>query len=263
MKLDVRAKAALFYDLYPGVPEDLAFYGERLSSDSASVLELGCGTGRVLVPLAPSCGYIHGLDYSEAMLAICRKKLTDRGIPETRVQVTLGDITGFQLGKQFDLITAPYRVLQNLETDEQVDGLFDSIRQHLRPGGRCILNVFKPKRDWESMKREWNSTSEEFEWETQLGNRVVKQFVKRQTMDPDRMVLYPRLIYREYEYDVMVDETVLDIPMRCYYPDKFQQLVTDHGFEIVDLWGGYSGEPYGEGTELVIEFKEVSSGRID
>ncbi len=70
------------------------------------------------------------------------------------------------------------------------------------------------------------------------------------------MVLYPRLIYREYEGDVMVDETILDIPMRCYYPDEFQQLVTDHGFEIVDLWGGYSGEPYGEGTELVIEFKD-------
>ena len=46
--------------------------------------------------------------------------------------------------------------------------------------------------------------------------------------------------------------------MRCYYPDEFEQLITGHGFEIVHRWGGYAGEIYGEGPELVIEFRESS-----
>ena len=42
--------------------------------------------------------------------------------------------------------------------------------------------------------------------------------------------------------------------MRCYYPDEFEALIVDHGFEIVGRWGGYQGEPYGEGPELVLQF---------
>ena len=205
---DIRAKTARYYDLSsdaPGRFHDLAFYRGRLPSDHASVLELGCGTGRVLVPLAPACGFIHGIDSSEAMLAICRKKLSEANVPETQAQVAPGDITSFHLGKQFDLIIAPFRVLQNLESDDQVDGLFRSVRQHLKPGGRCILNVFNPNRDHDAMKREWCSTSEEFCWEARIGNRVVKHFDKRAAMDQENMVLYPKLIYREYEGEVMVD----------------------------------------------------------
>ena len=84
MSLDIRAKTARYYDLSPDPPDDLAFYRVRLPSDNASVLELGCGTGRVLVPIASSCGYIQGLDSSEAMLDICQKKLSTAGVPETQ-----------------------------------------------------------------------------------------------------------------------------------------------------------------------------------
>jgi len=81
------------------------------------MLELGCGTGRVLLPLAEVCGYIHGLDISEAMVAVCREKLQAAGMVGTKAQVEVEDITNFALGRTFDLIFAPYRVLQNLEPD--------------------------------------------------------------------------------------------------------------------------------------------------
>lgn len=44
--------------------------------------------------------------------------------------------------------------------------------------------------------------------------------------------------------------------MMCYYPRQFEQLILDHGFKIISRWGGYKGEPYGEGPELVIQFAE-------
>src|SRR5438093_4387423 len=160
MSSDIREQAAQYYDLSPDTPADVPFYRERIPSAAARVLELGCGTGRVLVPLAAQCGYIHGLDLSEAMVGICRRKLEAAGVASTKARAETQDITNFVLNQRFDLIIAPYRVLQNLETDAAVTGLFSCIRQHLAPGGSCILNVFRPNGDSETLRREWCTEQE-------------------------------------------------------------------------------------------------------
>jgi hypothetical protein len=41
--------------------------------------------------------------------------------------------------------------------------------------------------------------------------------------------------------------------MRCHYPDEFEALIRDHGFTVTNRWGGYRGETYGDGPELVVE----------
>jgi hypothetical protein len=64
----------------------------------------------------------------------------------------------------------------------------------------------------------------------------------------------PELVYRRYDEDELVDIAVLEIAMRCYYPEEVLRLIADHGFLIVNKWGGYAGEPYGEGPELIVEF---------
>ncbi len=93
MLTDPRAEAARYYDLNPHAPNDIPFYEARVTSPAAHILELGCGTGRVLVPLARSCGYIHGIDASEAMLDLCRSKLLAAGIPPNKAKVEVRDIT--------------------------------------------------------------------------------------------------------------------------------------------------------------------------
>ena len=258
MTTDIRTKAAGYYDLNPNVPRDVPFYRERIPAPDAHVLELGCGTGRTLIPLASSCGYIHGIDLSEAMLALCQQKLYAAGILAERVQVERGDITSFTLGRAFDLIIAPYRVVQNLETDRQIEGLFHCIRYHLRPTGTCILNVFRPFGSPEVLRRTWCTGDEHFAWEASRAGIRITCHDRRRRMDPDKLVLYPELIYRRYVCEVLANETVLPIAMRCFYPEEFVQLIVAHGFRIVARWGGYAGEPYGEGSELVIQFTHGS-----
>lgn len=254
MSTDTRAQAAKYYDLNPDTPVDVPFYRRRVPYPEAHVLELGCGTGRVLVPLAKECGYIHGLDRSEAMVAECRRKLAVAGIAPTKAQVEVWDITNFTLDQTFDLIIAPYRVLQNLETDAVVNGLFRCIRQHLKPEGSCILNVFRPYADPETLRREWCTEQETWEWEVTVeGGRVTCHNI-RPRMDPDQMILYPELIYRRYQGEKRVDEATLKIALRCYYPEEFVQLISNQGFRVLQQWGGYNGEAYGQGSELVVEF---------
>ena len=70
----------------------------------------------------------------------------------------------------------------------------------------------------------------------------------------DPLVVYPHLIYRRFVGDELVDEAVLKIAMRCFYPDEFINRIESEGFRVVGAWGGYAGEAYGSGSELVIEF---------
>ncbi len=259
MTHDIRNQAARYYDLNPEFPDDIGFYKQHIASSDARVLELGCGTGRVLLPLSEVCGYIHGLDLSEAMTAVCVRRLEAAQIPATRAVAAVGDITDFDLGSTFDRIIAPYRVLQNLETSEQVDGLFACIHRHLAKGGSCILNVFNPHSDVDTLRAAWTNPAERFAWERMVdGERITCHEKKdRARMDATNLVLYPDLIYRTYSGDQLTDEAVLKIVMRCYYPDQFKQLIVDHGFEIMNSWGGYAGERYGEGSELVVQFSRM------
>ncbi|MCI0692275.1 class I SAM-dependent methyltransferase [candidate division KSB1 bacterium] len=255
MSEDIRAAAAKYYDLDPNPLDDVPFYERLILSPQAYVLELGCGTGRVTVPLAASCGYIHGIDRSPAMIAICRPKLEKAKIGAEKVRVDAGDITNFDLARKFDLIIAPYRVMQNLETDREVAGLFECIREHLAHDGSCILNVFNPRRDPESMRREWRVDGEIFCWEMLVDGGKIIHHERRPRMDAAKLVLYPELIYRRYERETLMDEAILKIAMRCYYPGQFEKLIVDYGFQIMNRWGGYQNEMYGQGPELVIQFR--------
>ena len=254
-KTDTRESAARYYDSAPPPFDDIPFYRTRIPSHDAAVLELGCGTGRVLIPLAESCAFIHGVDVSKAMLDICREKMAQAGISSQEAAVDIADISKVNLNRTFDLIIAPYRVFQNLETDVQVDGFFDSVRRHLAPQGSCILNVFHP---WpiEKIQEVWGSDQEHFSWEMPVEGGKVTCHERRHRFDADLVVLHIETIYREYVGDKLVDRGVMNISMRCYYPESFQKIVTDHGFTIMGSWGGYRGEPYGEGNELVIHFKD-------
>ena len=256
MQNDIRAEAAQYYDANPTIPDDIAFYQARLPSSDAAVLELGCGTGRVLLPLAASCGFIHGIDRSQAMLARCLQKLQAAALSSTKAWVEHGDITHFALGQRFDLIIAPYRVFQLLETEAQVDGLFRCVRAHLAPGGTCILNVFHPQGGFEGVRQEWETATEVCRWEVTVDGVRLRCDERRLRLDPAKRILYPELVYRRYLGGVWSEDAVLKIPRRCYAPEVFEQVIRAHGFQIVQRWGGYAQERYGEGPELVVQFGE-------
>ncbi|MBU1050642.1 class I SAM-dependent methyltransferase [Candidatus Bipolaricaulota bacterium] len=256
MPLDLRAEAARYYDLNPNVFDDIPFYMAHLPGSDARVLELGCGTGRVSLPLAEKCGFLYGLDLSEAMLDLCREKIVIAKLSRSRIVVEHGDITNYALNTQFDLIIAPFRVIQNLETDDQLDGLFHCIRAHLAPQGRCILNVFHPNRPREELLRTWATDEEKLAWEVKREGERMTCHDARRRLVKEPLVVYPELIYRRWREEEMLEEVILPIPMRCYYPQEFLDLIRSAGFTITGSWGGYASEPYGQGKELVVEFSQ-------
>lgn len=78
----------------------------------------------------------------------------------------------------------------------------------------------------------------------------------RRRLVENPLVLYPELIYRRFQGDDLLDETVLLISMHCFYPEEFLNLIRSAGFGIAGTWGGYASERYGHGKELVVEFSK-------
>lgn len=136
--------------LYESVPlyaarSDISFYVEEGRRTREHILEVGCGTGRILLPLARAGARITGIDGSREMLARCQTKL-DSEPAELRSRVALqhADVRRLDLGKRFALVIAPFRVFQHLTSmDDQLAAL-GAIARHLTPGGRLVFDVFNP-----------------------------------------------------------------------------------------------------------------------
>jgi SAM-dependent methyltransferase len=144
------------YDTHPELPElydhipsynlrrDVDFYVD-LCRQTGEALELGCGTGRVLVAAAEAGCAVTGLDNSEHMLARCRAK-ADGLCKLVRDRITLiqADMTNFQLVRTFKLAVVPFRPIQHLATTREQLSFLRCVHQHLQPGGRLVFDVFNP-----------------------------------------------------------------------------------------------------------------------
>ncbi|MCP4709499.1 MAG: class I SAM-dependent methyltransferase [Planctomycetes bacterium] len=134
-----------FYDhvvSYKG-RKDIDFFMEIARGSGGPVLEIGCGTGRVLTPIARAGIEIVGLDLAASMIAVCQKKLAQE--PETvqsNVTLVQGDMRNFDLQRTFNLVTLPFRPFEELTTVEDQLDCLKSVNRHLDMGGRLILDLF-------------------------------------------------------------------------------------------------------------------------
>ncbi|MDQ1258079.1 MAG: hypothetical protein QG656_2688 [Candidatus Hydrogenedentes bacterium] len=137
---------AEYYDLiHAGLPGEAEFYVGQAVRLGAKTLELGCGTGRIAIPMAMSGVDVVGLDNSEPMLECCREKLSAvEPVPGT-LRTVCADMTDFDLNERFDLIVMAYRTFMHLLTQRDQRRCLMAVRHHLADDGVFILNVWVPK----------------------------------------------------------------------------------------------------------------------
>jgi SAM-dependent methyltransferase len=124
--------------------QDVPFYLElarKAAEQGEPVLELGCGTGRVTVPIAQAGVEIVGLDNAPAMLDVARRKAEAAGID---IRWITDDMANFRLEQRFGLVIIPYRSFLHLLTEADQLACLSRVYEHLRPGGRFALNFFVP-----------------------------------------------------------------------------------------------------------------------
>ena len=135
--------AEVYDSVYAYVTEDIPFYLDEARSAGGSVLEFGCGTGRVAIPIAQEGIEIVGLDSSPAMLDLARRK-AEKAPGARGLRLVEADMRDCSLDEVFDLVIIPFRgFLSLLSVEDQVRTLAN-VRTHLAPGGKLAFNVFVP-----------------------------------------------------------------------------------------------------------------------
>jgi SAM-dependent methyltransferase len=107
------------------------------------VLEIGVGSGRVAVPTALAGITVVGVDASEAMLELARRRAAPHGLALTLVRADMRDLP--ELGR-FPLVTVPFRAFLHLRDDAERTTVLRALRDRLDPGGKLAFDVFHPER---------------------------------------------------------------------------------------------------------------------
>lgn len=109
-------------------------YMERRNIQCHRVLELGCGTGRFTALLVADGYEVTGLDLSEAMIKVAKKKPFGK-----RISYVCSDMRNFNLGKKFDVVISVCDSMNYLLNNDDMYNTFLSVGKHLENGGFLFL----------------------------------------------------------------------------------------------------------------------------
>ena len=233
---------------------DVAFYVEEARQAGSPVLELACGTGRVLIPVAEAGLTVVGLDSSAAMLSIAQEKIAK--LPDAtqqRIELVEGDMRSFALDQRFKLIMIPFRSFLHLMTPADQRQALGCIRDHLADDGRLVFNIFDPRLETiaahlgtlgAALKRDRELTHPE------TGRRVVVWEARH--YDPAQQIIEEERIFEELDADGrVVAKTYAPLTLRWVYRYEMQHLLELSGFAVEALYGSYERGPFRHGGEQI------------
>ena len=240
----------VLYDAVPayGARGDARFYAEEAARTDGDILEIGCGTGRVLLPVAWAGKSVTGLDPSGEMLDRLREKL-DLEAPDVRARVTLveGDARDFDLGRSFALITAPFRVMQHLRTIDDQLAMLRCVAKHLAPGGRFIFDVFNPK--WPLLLTDRSAETEDTpEFALPDGRRLRRTSRIVQANMIDQVNEVELIYYVTPPGGGRPERYVQAFGMRWFMPAEVRHLLARAGLREEAVFGNFERSPLEEGS---------------
>jgi len=228
---------ALYDVVYSWYRADLAFYVDLAKASRGPVLEVACGTGRILIPTAEAGVDIDGFDLEPAMIARLRAKAAAAGL---KVRVVVADMRDFTMPRRYRLVTIPFRAFMHLQTGADQIQALRCVREHLEPGGSLVFNVFYPNPAYIAEHRDQRMQEREIVhpitglpvvlWSTQRYDLV------QQTLVSDREVI-----------ETIEDGTQIThhyrFMLRWVYRFEMELLLRAAGFTRWEVRGGFDGRP--------------------
>ncbi len=236
------------YDLlFAGDTEQLIFWHECVQMYGDPILELAVGTGRIAIPLAQAGHRITGIDLSAAMLAEARHKAADQ---QLSLALHEGDMRQFDLGQRFRLVILANNALCHLLTIEDFERTMRTVRQHLEPEGRFIVENFVP-----NLKFLLHQPDQRYPFSDYPDPNGAGQIVVTQTSwyDSATQIRHNRTYY---QYPNQTEEVSGSLDMRMYFPQELDALFRYNGFAIEHKYGGLDRRPFdGQSTMQVFVLK--------
>lgn len=241
---------APFYDNdYRNYSDDIQLVVDLAQDAGESALEMGCGTGRVLIPLAATGCRVTGVDNSPALLALARRKAEQAGVT-ARLQLFEDDLRSFALPeKGFDFAFCVSNTLMHLNTQADQMAALRTVHRHLRPGGRLLIDLFNP--DIPHLTAISGVQELADRWEDEEREATVLKWVVRR-VEVAEQLQETTFIYESVFADGRVEKAVLPFTLRFLWPSEGELLLEKAGFRVEEIWGDCDGNDYDNDSEHLI-----------
>ncbi len=231
---------------------DLPFYLDLAKKSGGPVLELACGTGRVLRSIAREGIAIDGVDNSSPMLHVLQSHLQSEP-QHVREKVTLheGDMRRFRANRKYPLVIMPFRPLQHMYTVEDQVSALSTAAFHLQENGIFAFDVFFPKFEvipagigQEILELEWSDDSEP--------PKTVRRYFRKESYDKIHQTFSATFVFRTIQGDKLLSEETEPLKMSYYTYPHLQALFLLAGLEPIEEYGSFAKEPLDNASEQMI-----------
>ncbi|MCZ6676816.1 MAG: class I SAM-dependent methyltransferase [Candidatus Poribacteria bacterium] len=241
---------AAIYDLDMGhKTDDIPMVRRYAQMQGSPILELACGTGRILIPLAKQGFDVYGVDNSPAMLDVARQKVA-KAEDSLRGKITLIDGDMQDAGSdptsplhsiKFNLVLIAFNSFLHLLTRQDQERTLRNIRNILSDNGLLLIDIFAPHHhvlaQADDTQIYQHIRYDEARGKTYVRSDRVRRNLAQQTQEVE-------FIYDELQADGDIKRTIRTVHTRYVFRYEMELLLELTGYEVVDLFGGYDGERY-------------------
>ncbi len=225
---------------------DVPFWRTVAAGAGGTTLELGCGTGRIAMPLGRAGVSLVGIDRSDAMLARARRRV-NRARLNGRVSIVRGDIRALPFpASTFSLVIAPYGVLQSLLRERDLAETLRAVYGVLRPGCTFGVELVADLPSWDEYKKRVSLKG----WKNRRGGTHVTLV---ETVRQDRA---RHLTIFDQEFTERIGGAQhtrrFALTFRTLSVPQMARRLEKAGFEITALLGDYRGAAWDERAEVWI-----------
>jgi ubiquinone/menaquinone biosynthesis C-methylase UbiE len=225
---------------------DVAFWRRVASKADGPVLELGCGTGRVSLPLARGGVELVGVDRSEQMLARARKQILRSSNSQLLKSLRLvrADIRQLPFEDEtYPMVIAPYGILQSLIRPKDLTAALASVARVIARGGAFGIDLVPDVPKWR-----------EYENRVQLRGRArgaQLTLIESVRQDPKRHLTTFEQTYIERR-GTHVREHRFDLTFRTLSVRQMTRQLERAGFRVDAVLGDYRGRPWDDRADVWI-----------
>jgi SAM-dependent methyltransferase len=214
---------------------DVAFWQRLAAAANGDVLELGCGTGRITVPIARSGAHLVGIDRSAPMLARAAARLRRQRLTR-RAALVRGDIRALPFrARRFALVMAPYGILQSLVRERDLAAALASVNRVLATGGRFGIDLVPDLPVWSEYERKKTLSGRMGGARVSLVESVRQDRARRLTVFDQRYTAARGRARRVYEFS---------LTFRTLSIKAMTSRLARAGFAVDAVLGDYRGGPW-------------------
>ncbi len=245
------SQLASLYDAFT-FEDDLPMYLDLAREQGNRILEIACGSGRVLLALVRAGFEVTGIDVSPHMLALASAKVEAASPLPGRARLVQADMRTFELAqREFDLAIVAVKSFAYLtDTGDQL-ACARAIHAHLRPGGVLVLDLLHPKPEWIGQPR--GAMRDDLLQRVPEQGFTLSRVESVVSTDLARQVRVIRSIYEVVDdAGKVINKRFVEWPYRWTHRFEAEHLLERAGFEVSAIYGGYRREPFASDSAAMV-----------